>query len=474
MPLGIRTKVFFLTLIAAFATFLVAQGLLTQRIDTKMPATTLVELQSRVPFVGFGLALLLATVVAWQVGRWVAGMAEPLTLAARRLREGDLTTRAGRESPDLGELSLELDRLSNSLTKTMNQLRVERDLQTNILEGMQEGVLLLDAEAKILLMNSALREMLLLREDAIGSPFIFAVRNAELKELIDVSRRRRSASREIEIGGLKPRRVLVRASAQGAQVLAVFVDVTEIRRLESLRKDFVANVSHELRTPVTSVLSAAETLRDAAAKDPESVPRFVDIIERNAERLQRLIEDLLDLSRIESKEYKLRNEELELASFAAQVSQMFRQRADDKRIKLAVEVPAPLHVTTDRRALEQVLTNLVDNAVKYCPDGASVTLRAAEDGDDGNKLRISVEDTGAGIAAEHLPRLFERFYRVDPSRSRAVGGTGLGLSIVKHLVEALGGTLGVQSAVGKGSTFFFVLPKQPPVPPDRESAARTK
>lgn len=469
MALGIRTKVFFFTFLATFLFFLVAQGVLTQPLETAMPYATLAKLHNRVPFVGFGLSILLAVLFAWQVGRWVTGMAEPLTLAARRLREGDLTARAGRESPDLGELSIELGRLSESLTKTMNDLRHERDLQTSMLEGMQEGVLLLDAEGRILLVNSALREMLLLRDEVIGSPFIFAVRHAELKETFDAARRKKTSTREIDVAGLKPRRLLVRASAQGTQVLAVFVDVTEIRRLESLRRDFVANVSHELRTPVTSVLSAAETLRDAAKKDPESVPRFLDIIQRNAERLQRLIEDLLDLSRIESKEYKLRSEVVELAGLAAQIVSLVRQRADEKRIGIVVAVPEEITVTTDRRALEQVLTNFVDNAVKYCPEGATVTVRAAED--DG-KVRVAVEDTGAGIAAEHLPRLFERFYRVDAGRSRAVGGTGLGLSIVKHLVEAMGGKVGVESAPGKGSTFFAIVPTVPPVPPDRESAAR--
>ncbi|MBL8606731.1 MAG: PAS domain-containing sensor histidine kinase [Myxococcales bacterium] len=470
MALGIRTKVFFFTLLATLLTFLVAQGILTRPLEPAMSRDALATLQGRVPLVGIATALVLATLLAWQVGRWVAGMAEPLTLAARRLREGDLTAGPGRESPDLGELSVELGRLSQSLTKTMNELRVERDLQTNILEGMQEGVLLLDAEGRILLMNSALREMLLLRDEAIGSPFIFAVRNTELKELFDAARRKKTSTRELDLAGLKPRRLLVRAAAQGVQVLAVFVDVTEIRRLESLRRDFVANVSHELRTPVTSVLSAAETLRDAASKDPTSVPRFLDIIQRNAERLQRLIEDLLDLSRIESKEYRLRPEPVDLGALASQSVQSIRQRADEKKQRLAVTVPDGTKLTTDRRALEQVLTNLVENAVKYCPEGASITVTAtAED----KKLRVAVEDTGAGIAPEHIPRLFERFYRVDAGRSRAVGGTGLGLSIVKHLVEAMGGTVGVESTVGKGSTFFAVLPREPVAPPDRESAART-
>jgi len=232
----------------------------------------------------------------------------------------------------------------------------------------------------------------------------------------------------------------------------------ELSRLESIRRDFVANASHELRTPVSSVRSAAETLRAGALRDPEAAGRFLEIVERNAERLDRLIADLLDLSRIESRESKLDLEPVEVASVAAHVLGHFRERVERKRIRLEWVPPSGElpRVRADRRALEQVLTNLVDNAVKYCPEAAEIRVRAASDGD---RVRVSVEDNGPGIEAKHLPRLFERFYRVDAGRSRELGGTGLGLSIVKHLVEAMGGAVGVESAPGKGSTFSFTLPR---------------
>ncbi len=243
-------------------------------------------------------------------------------------------------------------------------------------------------------------------------------------------------------------------------ILTVFVDVTDLRRLESLRRDFVANVSHELRTPVTAVRSAAETLHVSALRDPnpEVAARFVGIIERNAERLQALIEDLLELSKLEAKEFKLRKDPVELPVVAGIVIGLFRERAQKKGIALRVDLPSGLPVVhTDQRALEQVLSNLVENAVKYCPTGASITLSAAADD---RSARIRVTDTGPGIPAKHLPRLFERFYRVDAGRSRELGGTGLGLSIVKHLVEAMGGTVTVDSQVGRGSKFEVTLPRR--------------
>jgi two-component system phosphate regulon sensor histidine kinase PhoR len=223
-----------------------------------------------------------------------------------------------------------------------------------------------------------------------------------------------------------------------------------------MRRDFVANVSHELRTPLAAVAAATETLQGGALADPRSAKEFVGMIERNVLRLQRLLEDVLELSRIESREFRLDLESLDLESEAARVLGLFEHRVVKKRIRVSTDISKGLgRVQADRRALEHILSNLVDNAVKYCQDGASITLRAVPEGP---AARISVIDTGPGIERKHLPRLFERFYRVDAGRARDVGGTGLGLSIVKHALEQHEGRLQIVSALGAGSTFTAHFP----------------
>jgi two-component system phosphate regulon sensor histidine kinase PhoR len=339
----------------------------------------------------------------------------------------------------------------------MKELRGERDRMAGILEGMQEGVILLDAKRRIVVLNPALREMLLLPADAIGKPLLEVVRNAELRDLFDhAAGEDEPTTQEVEIGNIKPRRLLARVArmpGEARQFVAVFVDVTEVRRLESMRRDFVANVSHELRTPVTAIRSAAETLIDGAATDPQASQAFIGIIDRNAQRLQQLVEDLLDLSRIESRGFRLSLEPIDLRPLFSQVLGLFRERAAKKQVTLEERISGELpKVKSDRRALEHVLTNLIDNAVKYCGPGTHVWISVTTTAE---TLTVNVSDDGPGIDERHLPRIFERFYRVDAGRSREVGGTGLGLSIVKHLVEAMGGSVSVDSKLGHGTTFSF-------------------
>lgn len=405
-----------------------------------------------------GLAVLLSSAAAHLASRTV----RRLTETARSLSKGDLNARSEVEGLDeYAELGRALDTLASNLSVSLRELRTERDRLSGILSGMQEGVLLLDPEQRVVLVNPALREMLLLSSDTVGTPLREAVLHPELDDLLDRAKdTHESVTSEVEIHGLKPRHLLVRASSlEGAEtgVFAVFVDVTEIRRLESVRRDFVANVSHELRTPVTAIRSASETLQVAAA-DPKAAATFMEIIERNAERLQDLVEDLLDLSRIESQKYILKPERLDTGEVFEEVVGLFNERAARRRVSLVTEVPEGLpELWADPKALEHIFTNLVDNAVKYGGEGATVRLRA-QPSSEGGGITLFVEDDGPGIAQAHLPRLFERFYRVDTGRSRDLGGTGLGLSIVKHLVESMHGSIAVESEEGRGTSFAITLP----------------
>ena len=416
----------------------------------------------------FRAAVLAAAVLLFALLLVAAGLMERLTArglgalndVARRMVAGDLDARSGLEGEDeLPELGRTLDKLARGLSSSLEELRSERDRMAGILEGMQEGVILLDAKRRIVVLNPALREMLLLPADAIGKPLLEVVRNAELRDLFDhAANDDEPTTQEVEIGSIKPRRLLARVArmpGEQRQFVAVFVDVTEVRRLESMRRDFVANVSHELRTPVTSIRSAAETLIDGAADDPAAATAFIGIIDRNAQRLQQLVEDLLDLSRIESRGFRLSFEPIDLKPMFSQVLGLFRERASKKNVALEERALGELpKVRADRRAMEHVLTNLIDNAVKYCGPGTHVWLNVALTQD---SVTVSVGDDGPGIDERHLPRVFERFYRVDAGRSREVGGTGLGLSIVKHLVEAMGGTVSVESQLNRGTTFSFTL-----------------
>lgn len=407
--------------------------------------------------VGALVALLAAVLLSLCAAQLTSRRLRELTAAARQMAAGNLAARTRASGYDeLVALGGALDQMADNLSRTLGDLRAERDLLNSILSSMNEGVLVIGADGRIVLTNPALRAMLLIGNDAVGKSVLQVVRNAYLSALLQSAAAGREDEVEVELAGLMPRRALVRAvtleGAAGA-VLAVFVDVTELRRLESVRRDFVANASHELRSPLTTVRAAAETL-GTVENDPLASKRFVELIQRNAERLGNLVDDLLELSRIESRDLRLELEPIDLAPIVDRTLAQHAHRAQLKGIKLDHELRGRPEVRADRRALEHVFGNLVDNAIKYCGDGASVRILTE---DDGNRVRVSVADTGPGIPAEHLPRVFERFYRVDAGRSRELGGTGLGLSIVKHLVEAMEGTVAVESQVGVGSVFSFTL-----------------
>jgi two-component system phosphate regulon sensor histidine kinase PhoR len=237
--------------------------------------------------------------------------------------------------------------------------------------------------------------------------------------------------------------------------IGIFYDISQIERLENVRQEFLSNISHELRTPLTAILAFVETLEDGAIDDEENNLRFLNVIRRNAERMHHLINDILELSSIESGKILIEPKRSNLANLIDEVFMNLSNKAAEKQVKLVNDVPANTIVFADAVRLEQMLTNLIDNAVKFNREGGTVTLSHARDG---KRDIIAVTDTGEGISGEHLQRIFERFYRTDRARSREIGGTGLGLAIVKHLARLLGGEISVSSTPGKGSTFLIELP----------------
>ena len=401
-------------------------------------------------------ALGFAALLSFSAAEFTSRRLRELTDAARRMAAGNLDVRTRTTGHDeIVALGHALDQLADSLSKSLGELRAERDLLTGILSSMNEGVLVVGGDGRVVLTNPALRAMLLIGADAVGKSVLQVVRNADLNHLLERAGHGHLAEGEIDLAGLMRRRALVRAVTledEPRGVLAVFVDVTELRKLEAVRRDFVANASHELRSPLTTIKAAAETLRDE--NESKAASRFIELIQRNAERLANLIDDLLELSRIESRDLNLELEPVDLHSVVDRTLAQHAHRAQLKRISITQQVPQGLAVRGDRRALDHILGNLVDNALKYCGEGASVRIAgaASEAG-----VTVSVADTGPGIAPEHLARVFERFYRVDAGRSRELGGTGLGLSIVKHLVEAMGGAVSADSRPGAGTTFSFTL-----------------
>jgi two-component system, OmpR family, phosphate regulon sensor histidine kinase PhoR len=398
-----------------------------------------------------------------------------LTLSARAMSAGDLGARAPAGGDDeLGELGRALNRLAGEHARTIERIRGERDLFANILDGMGEGVLVLDADERIVLANQALRTMGRLGEDILGKPLLEGIRSAALKEALDAAHELNEAVvREIELGRPMPRKLLARVSrlahveregspgspptppgAADGGMIVVFHDVTDLRRLETIRTDFVANVSHELRTPVTAISTAAETLLGGALDDPAEAVEFVGVIDRHSLRLRQLVDDLLDLAKLEAKNFRMVLSDLEVHPILEHALQLMYDPARRRKMTLTLAPGHGLRARIDRRALEQVVTNLLDNAIKYAGEGAHVTVSVELKGD---RVEIAVTDDGIGISPAHLGRVFERFYRVDAGRSRELGGTGLGLSIVKHLIELMGGTIGVESEPGKGARFTLRL-----------------
>ncbi len=430
-------------------------------------ATPAYESLRAVMLTGGAIALL----VALGIGLFVAGrVTRPVVEmqdVARQMSEGNFDVRASVRSPDeIGTLGRSLNVMAGRLREKIGDLEEEQAKATAVLDAMVEGVIATDGHDHIILINERARALFGLgRARAERRPLLEVIRNVDLHDVLGESRIApvgTVVSREIKLAEplervLQVHAVPLRFTGEARGVVMVLHDITELRRLEQVRTEFVANVSHELRTPLTAIHGYLETLLDGALEEPENARKFLEIVFRHTERLGRLTDDLTDLSNIELGRISLRLEPTAVSDVADSVLAIIAPRAVAGRVSVEAKLPPGLpEVVVDRDRLAQILINLVDNAVKYTPKGGHVRVegRVAERG----MVEVTVRDTGVGIPKADLPRLTERFYRVDKARSRDLGGTGLGLAIVKHLVLAHGGELDIDSELWKGTTVRFTLP----------------
>lgn len=410
-----------------------------------------------------GMALLAALLFSLFLSRVTSRpLREMAAIAARIGKEGELRRIPASSRDEIGALATVLNDMAERIDSQMHGLAAEKTRLDTILRGMGEGVMVASTDGFITLVNPAFRKMFAMAEGVEGKRLIEVSRNPDLQAAFhDLTASGGELTREIRIQPgdvtLLTHWVPLEMEGAGQGVVAVFHDITDRKYVEEMRRDFVANVSHELRTPVSVIKGYAETLMQDGmlASDPEQATRFVEIIRRHAERLTALINDILTLSSLEAKHTALELHAMDIVATVAKSCAMLAPQASEKEIRLQNDIAAPLpRALVDQGRLEQVLVNLIDNAVKYTPGGGMIRLSAHQEG---GFIRVSVEDSGIGIPAKDLPRIFERFYRVDAGRSREQGGTGLGLAIAKHIVQLHGGELAVSSIPGRGSTFSFTL-----------------
>jgi len=417
---------------------------------------------------GLVLLFIAATLVSYKVASSMTSPLEQITRVARRITDLDYDARVNMKRKDeIGQLATAINVMADSLQTQLRTIRDNEDLLQSVLDNMTGGILMINAEGEVALLNRAAEKMLDVdNSEMAGRSFLELKRHYELTRLVEEGLSLRepiheersvynSGERIIHLDGVP---MTQDGSYRG--MLFLLQEVTEIRRLEKMRSEFVANVSHELKTPVAAVKGFAETLLGGGVTDEKTARSFLQIIYDENERLNRLIGDILELSKIESKRVQLDCSPVHLSTFFDSVLETMSKVAEKKKISLQADMPDELFMEGDEDKLRQIFMNLLSNAINYTHDGGSVRVTAVngqkEDGTESVLFKVS--DTGMGIPRKDLPRIFERFYRVDKARSRSSGGTGLGLSIVKHLVELHHGAISVESDLGIGSTFILELP----------------
>ncbi|MDF2718960.1 MAG: histidine kinase, partial [Paenibacillus sp.] len=418
---------------------------------------------------GLLVVFIIAGLISYRVAYQMTRPIEKITRVARQITKMNYKSRVYlRNRDEIGELGQAINTMADSLQQQMHRILENESQLSGVLDNMVSGVVMVDEEGRIVLLNRSAEEILgFVSKDLIGKKYDSAKHPYELiqmiKECIDRGEHIRDEimfyfpeERILEVN-LVPMKAV---EDEWLGMVIVLHDITAIRRLEKVRSEFVANVSHELKTPIAAVKGFAETLLAGAMNDAETAKSFLQIIYDESERLNRLIGDILELSKVESKRIPLQFSPVHLSSFVGKTLDMMRSSADKKEIELEMQVDEELYMEADEDRLRQIMFNLLSNGINYTPDGGKVKIEVEEVPAEGEveKIRVVISDTGIGIPKKDLPRIFERFYRVDKARSRSSGGTGLGLSIVKHLVDLHKGTIRVESELGLGSRFILELP----------------
>ncbi|KPK76503.1 MAG: hypothetical protein AMJ89_04060 [candidate division Zixibacteria bacterium SM23_73] len=416
-------------------------------------------------FVGLLVAFVFSLLLSFGFSNTVSKPLRQMMQIGKQMSQGNFTQRIRVKSKDeIKELGEILNQMSDELSQKITQITEDKSQLHSILSSMIEGVLAVDHQGRVLLVNHALSRMFELNTSFYGKLHYEIIRDYDLNQFIrEVLSTKQEKRQEISFIHPKEKDFMIQSAVVGQRrkgaifALFVFHEITELKKLEKVRKDFVANVSHELRTPLTSIKGFVEALQDGAISDPEQSSRFLSIISQHTDRMNKIISDLLQLSQIESKEFELKVEPFPVKELVEEVVYTLKRSADEKSQCMEINLhSSDQKVLGDKYRINQALTNLVDNAIRYTPEKANIKI---ESRDKGHFVEVAVIDNGIGIPQDDLPRIFERFYTVDKGRSRELGGTGLGLSIVKHIIEAHEGKVYVESEPGKGSKFSFTLKK---------------
>ncbi|MDQ0214973.1 two-component system phosphate regulon sensor histidine kinase PhoR [Oikeobacillus pervagus] len=416
--------------------------------------------------ISFGLSLLLIILLGAKITNRYTKPIEAATEVAMELAKGNYRARIHESPPDeIGTLNTSINILARNLQELFQSQEVHQNRLMTLVENMGSGLLLIDDRGFVLMINKAYRELFRVSEkNILTKRYHEALEHPEIIEIVEqvfmTEQKVRKElilplaieRRQFEIHGVP----IIGTNDDWKGILIVFHDITELKKLESMRKDFVANVSHELKTPITSIRGFTETLLDGAIHDQEALISFLQIILKESERMQTLIKDLLDLSKIEQNGFELNIEHVYLRPIILDIIDTLNNQMEEKNITYTMKVDSHLYVEGDPYRLNQVFMNLINNAIVYTQSGGKINIDAHESE---KEIIVNVKDNGIGISPEEIPRIFERFYRVDKARSRNSGGTGLGLAIVKHIIEAHGGIIIVTSEVDKGTTFTIKFKK---------------